>query len=218
MKVFYSWVLVLFGLLSWSLEAQTRTISVTATAHEEIVPQSARVSVFICLQEKDAKKAYSSVFKEAEDLSESLQEQKGMNDLDLMPLQVDTWWDKEKGRYAAEACQEISFRLDSLAYFEEVMEDVFKDGVSRVSSVELLPENPENANLSLQAKAIAEARSKAESLATDFGLKLGKPISVEVMEVEPSSAARLDGLYEYQGLALTKVVRKASVKVSFELL
>ncbi|HDX8373365.1 TPA: SIMPL domain-containing protein [Aeromonas dhakensis] len=83
------------------------------------------------------------------------------------------------------AQRQLAVKLYQLDKLSELMDTALKAGLESVSQIEYGLKTPQAMKEQARLGAVADARSKAESLAKAFGMKLGKVYSVEYRNNTP---------------------------------
>jgi uncharacterized protein YggE len=190
-------------------------IKATGSAQSLVIPTQFKATFAITSVEKSAYKAWKSAEEQAEDLVEDLNLQKHVRTIDLGETKTSQTYDRAEMEYMYQAVKLVVIEVDSIEAFEELTKDFLKEEVIQFQKLELMALNMDQLTQNLVALAIEEARIKAAHLAKSAGVKLGRAISIEVVEEPATTFIRANKLVEYQGLQQNKVHLTAQVKVSY---
>jgi len=98
-------------------------------------------------------------------------------DIRTQYLSLNPSYDWNEGRRideGFEANQSLIVKVRDLKKISEVLDAAIKSGANQAGSVNFTIDDPENLRAEARAKAIANAKQKAETLAADLGVSLGR--------------------------------------------
>jgi len=186
--------------------AQAEGISVSGTGEASGSPDLALVDLGVSAEGETVKEARDTAANAMNDVLEAVKDD-GVADEDIQTVQfrIEPEYEYPDGKQEL-----IGFRVTNIVEVKvrdldrvgEVVDDVAKAAgdVVQVQSLRFTIEEPEALRAEGRKEAVADARSRAESLAELAGVKLGKPISiaesaglVELPFLEAAPAAREAG-------------------------
>lgn len=141
-------------------------------------------------------------------------------------IQPQYQFDQGKRKFIGYSAQKnFTVLLRDLSSYGAVIDGVLTAGVENVSGLQFQSSKAEEAQAEARAKAVRDAKKKAEQIAGHLEQKLGKAISVEEQTAAPpmpfhrGMMMSQKGLGEESGdaLALGQIPVRASVTVRFEL-
>ncbi len=108
----------------------------------------------------------------------------GEKDIKTSNYSVSPQYDFSNGRQSPNGYQvnaTLSVNLDSIEMANQAIDIATKDGATQVGSIQFIlsEEDREKAESNARKEAIANAKTKAENLAKDTGIKLGKLVDVQ---------------------------------------
>lgn len=103
----------------------------------------------------------------------------------------------------------VAITMDDMSIHERVLSALIDAKIDQVGGVQFTLKNPEEVEMKLRTKAIANARAKAESMAQAAGAKLG-----QVIAISESGAAMPHPPMPMHSMAMMDTAEKASVAPS----
>lgn len=194
------------------------SITVTGSATSYNLPTKAQMVVYVSKLEKEADDAFDETADDVEDIVQEMQEMKNVTDISISDVRVEPVYDRVNMRYGFRSYQEVSITIDSLAIYEEVLDDLLGSGADGIAKASTMGNNQGTVDMDLLKEAVRDARAKAENLASAENMKVGKVISLEVLEADDDkSSISVEKGVAYTGLNANKRVNSAEVKVTFAL-
>ena len=186
---------------SSDVETLPRTISVNGSGTVTARPDIAYVTLGVQAINPDADKA---VTENTERMSAVMSALKEMNieDKDIQTTNYSMWLEEERdkdgnltGVSRYHVSNEVRIKVRDLAKVGQLLQQTLKAGANSVGGISFSVDDPSALRKEARDKAIADARAKAEQLATGLGAKVGKVHQVsEYGNYEPDvrSATKLE--------------------------
>ena len=156
-----------------------REITVDAQGVSFAAPDIATVSIGVNTEGATADKTVESNTKKMNDVIAKIKEL-GVENKDIQTttyyLNPKYSWTQEKGSFqdGYTVNQDVTVKVRDLSKVGEILTAVTKTGANVVGNVSFSIEDPEKAKTEAREMAIAKAKEKAEMIAQQTGLKLGK--------------------------------------------
>ena len=194
------------------------SITVTGSATSFNLPSDATLVLYVSKLEKDADDAFDETADAVEDIVQERQELKYVTDISVSDMKVEPMYDRVNMRYGFRSYQEISISIDSLAVYEELLDDLLGMGADGIANASTMGQDQDKVHMELLKDAVRNARTRAESIAAAENMRVGKIMNLEVVEPDndKSSISVTKGT-AYTGLNANKRVNKAMVRVTFAL-
>jgi uncharacterized protein len=206
-----------------------RTISVSGTGRISAAPDVAEVSVGVVTREKSAREALRSNTKAMEALLAVLKERGvAAKDVQTSNISVVSKYSRPPTQpppadfvpkpIGYEVTNEVQVTVRDVSKLGVLLDAVVESGANRLSGISFRVDRPERLLDEARKRAMAEARRKAELLAGEAGLVVGRAIRIE----EPEGEARLPHFNEAEMSAPVPVAAgeqelSVSVGVVYEL-
>ncbi len=175
--------LVFLTFLMLNLSAQqsrtNRTIDVIGTAEHVLVPDQVMVQIIIENSESGPKEAQAKTSQAATRALSYLKSRNSVksietNYVNLRPQRID--YNKDTYRYIA--IQNITFTLEDVGDYQNVIIDLMERGVNGIGNVRFDSSQREKAEQELLAKAIKNAREKAVFMASQLGQQIDAAVHI----------------------------------------
>ncbi|MGB0175588.1 MAG: SIMPL domain-containing protein [Owenweeksia sp.] len=181
-----SW-LAAFTFLVWSgtaLKAQQantspRTIDVIGTAEQVLKPDQVMIQIVIENSEESPKAAQAKTSQAASKALSYLKTKTSIKSIEtnyvsLRPQRID--YNKDTYRYVA--VQNISFVLEDIGEYQNVIIDLMERGANGIGNVQFESTKREKLEQQLLAQAVRNAREKAVFLATQLEQQVGRAVYI----------------------------------------
>jgi uncharacterized protein YggE len=214
----------------------TRSVSVSGQGEVSAVPDRAQVSLSVDALDSDLQKAQDRVNQVTRAYLAKARAL-GVKDAQIATAGVTlnpeyTWDDKAKKQVLTgyRARRQINVTVDDLDRLGDLLLAATAAGVNQVSPPQLESSKADELTRQALAKAAADARSKAQVLATTLGVKLGNIRNLSASDVAPpprpvmfkAMAMRADAASESgnaeMGLATGEIRFNATVNAEFDLI
>ncbi len=159
---------VAFGAIEVMGEA---TISLTAD-YAEIQLGSSAVN-------SDASVAHKEATAQMTETIEYLKKQKAVSDIKTTQVSLNAHYSSSRSetpKYMAR--QSLSFKLNDLSKYDEIMLGLINMGLNNISNVSFKSTQAENAEKALLQQAMQNARKKAELMAGEYGQQVGRALMI----------------------------------------
>lgn len=194
------------------------SITVTGEATSYNLPSDATLVLYVSNLEKDADDAFDETADDVTDMVQEMQELKYVTRINVSDMSIEPAYDRVNMRYGFRSYQEVSISIDSLAVYEDLLEDLLGMGADGIASAPTMGKDQEKIDMELLKDAVRNARAKAESLASAENMRVGKVLSMEVIAPESDkSNISVEKSTVYTGFNSNKRVNRAMVRVSFAL-
>lgn len=173
---------------SFSPENGWNTLNVSAEGKATGIPDIAQVTFSVTTDGKDASTAQGETVKKMDEITKFLEE-KGVKKEDIQTTGYNVY-PKQEYQCANRmipcnpittgytVSQEVSVKIRDTAKAGEILGSVVGKGATNVSGPTFVIDDPSKLESEARGEAIEKAREKAETIARQSGLKLGKLISV----------------------------------------
>jgi uncharacterized protein len=173
------------NLATWRSAGQSpqppRTIQVTGEGKVVAVPDISTIDLGVTFTKATEVEAITEVTKKMNDILAKLRTA-GIQDKDLNAQQYTVYpqYDYVDGRQnlsGYQATQQVEVKLNDPKMLSNVLKIAADNGANQISGLTKSIDDPENYRVEARAKAITNARTKAETLAKALGVRLGDVIS-----------------------------------------
>jgi uncharacterized protein YggE len=173
--------------------SQLQGISVSGTGDASGSPDLAVLDLGVSTEEKTVKEARDTAASAMNDVLSALKDD-GVAEKDVQTVQfrIEPEYEYPDGKQVLRGFRVtniVEAKVRDLDRVGEIIDDVAQAGgdVVQVQSLRFTIEEPEDLRAEARKEAVADARARAEDLAEQAGVKLGKPISIsETTAVPPS--------------------------------
>lgn len=199
--------------------AQQATIEVMGTSTKEIKPQKISVEAYIQNREGSSKKAEDKTSDMMEKVLAYIEMSSGAGNARVTSVKVKPRWNSINEEYEYISMQYVSFEIDSLLAYEDILEDIMGKGISGIADIKYMIKNQEEEKNKLMGDAYRNAQKKAQSLAIQMEMKLGKAVMVKEMmgDQHNKDYISIDSNLLSDMLLPSKVVMTSTVTVTFAL-
>ncbi len=199
--------------------AQQATIEVMGTSTKEIKPQKISVEAYIQNREGSSKKAEDKTSDMMEKVLAYIEMSSGAGNARVTSVKVKPRWNSINEEYEYISMQYVSFEIDSLLAYEDILEDIMGKGISGIADIKYMIKNQEEEENKLMGDAYRNAQKKAQSLAVQMEMKLGKAVMVKEMmgDRHNKDYISIDSNLLSDMLLPSKVVMTSTVTVTFAL-
>ncbi|MCU9839215.1 SIMPL domain-containing protein [Ruegeria sp. WL0004] len=173
-------------------DEQPGQITVTGTGVVETVPDMAVITLGVTQEAKEARAALSAtseaVGRALDRLTELGIEARDMqtSDLSLSPVWSNRGSSTEPPAITGfQASNRVTVRVRDLARLGEILDTVVSDGANTFNGLEFSVKEPKPLRDQARAKAVADARDKAQQLAEAAGVSLGRIVSISELYSDP---------------------------------
>jgi uncharacterized protein YggE len=183
--------ILLMAFIIVGAEDQIRTLAVTGTAEVSVSPDICYMSFVVETEHTNAAQAYKDNNQLMNTVSASIK-QAGIPGKDMQTVSFSIYpqyhyEDKTNkqifdGYLVSHTLYVKVFDLDKVS---DILDAAVNAGITRVNNINFTVENPKKYLEDARIEALKAARKKAEIIASETGVKLGKPISIT--EAEPGS-------------------------------
>jgi len=226
-KILYLLPMILLTFTGMAQSNQvTPQVQVSGEGSMKIKPDYAQISIGVEIKDVDATKTKKENDKIIAKMIQIIKESK-IEDKDFQTQRVHLYKSRdyqEKIDYFV-ANQTISITLRNLNNYEKLMSDLIQVGANNIQGVEFKSTETEKYASEIRAKAVLDAKKKAEDYAGALNQSIGKAIlisdqsSIIQPRVYSMKAASLeaDSLMQEQTLAVGEIEISTNVSISFEL-
>jgi uncharacterized protein len=153
-----------------------RTVTVTGSASASAVPDRASLSLGVQSRRPTAQSAMAVVDERAATLVGALRDA-GARDGDLRTTGLSLWFDQGEREHVASYTVSVAVPADDVARFVDAAAEVAGDELT-MNGVSFSVGDPGSVLAPLRELAVADARAKAEALATAAGCELGRVVAI----------------------------------------
>lgn len=210
-------LLIAFILTSNLAFAQNSSIEVLGEAEVAVQATGLLVEVSILTKEKSAERALKETSKAVENIIEYIFETPGITSLATTGSTIHGEWSKKEGEYEYVSVQTLTLRIDSILGYDEIMQDLSGKGINQISEVTYLVENEEGVRATLLAKAMENAKTKADIIATKTGTRVGSKVHAVEQAVENDLKLMKIASELENSFLPTKVIIKSAVVVIYNM-
>lgn len=172
---------------SFSPESGWNTINVSGEGKATGIPDVAEVSFSVTTDAADAAKAQEDTVKKMDDITKFLEE-KGVDKKDIQTTGYNVYPKQEYRCPTRVTCtmvttgysvsQEVTVKIRDMGKTGEILGGVVSKGATGASGPTFVIDDKSKLEDEARGEAIAKAKEKAESIARQSGLKLGKLIAI----------------------------------------
>lgn len=204
---------------TFSFIAQAQTVVATGNGQASVKAESIEVEVSILNREKTSEKALKETAGSIGDIAEFIAENKGVSHMSTGTISIEGIWSKLEKGYAYESVQTLTIRIDSIAVYDFVMQNLAKEGVDQISMVAYQIANEEQARAKALKAAVKNAKAKAQAMASELSVSVGTPLEIFENTQENNSADlfMIQGEPTEMSMFPGNLVLSSSVTVTFKL-
>ncbi len=218
-------MVLLVATVAFAQEAkQPRLITVTGTSEVSVTPDVVVIDLGVESRQTNLELAKSRVDNVVRSVIHQAREFGIENkDVQVSQLSIQPSYGKEdSGKTVSyyEVSNSITVRLNDLKHYDDFMTAVIKAGVNQVNATSFQSTQAFKKKAEAQQMAIAAAREKADAIASQLGLKLGRVNSVTEQSAGiflVTKAGANTRSYEGDSTALGSISISSSVFISFEI-
>lgn len=174
-------IAISLALTPWVEAAEPRTITIEGYGEVKTEPDMARVDVAISVIDKDIIKAKKVVDKTMATLLEVAEEMKiAKDDITATELSVqpDIEYKENERIIRYDTSRRMVITLRDLKKLDQLLTACFEAGINRVESIDLKTSKDDELRRKATSLAIADAKSRAKAIASEFGAELGDVQSI----------------------------------------
>ena len=153
-----------------------RTVTVTGSASVEVRPDRAVLALGVQSRRPSAGSAMAVVDERAATLVSAMRDS-GATDADLRTTGLNLWFDQSASSYVATYSLSVAVPSDDAGRFIDAAAEVAGDELT-LNGVSFSVGDPASAIAPLREEALADARAKAEVLATAAGCTVGPIVTI----------------------------------------
>lgn len=210
-------LLIAFILTSNLAFAQNSSIEVLGEAEVAVQATGLLVEVSILTKEKSAERALRETSKAVENIVEYIFENPGITSLATTGSTINGEWSKKEGEYEYVSVQTLTLRIDSILGYDEIMQDLAGKGINQISEVTYLVEDEDGVRKALLAKAMENAKEKADIIAKKTGTRVGSNVNVVEQTVENDLKLMKIASEMENSFVPSKVIIKSAVVVTYNM-
>lgn len=161
-----------------------RIVSVTGTAREEVAPNQAILSGQLVSKSKEleaAKKANDELVERVVVIAKQFEIPREKISAANVYISPEYVYNKKTGRQDMVGyiiTRNLTITIDKIGIHEQVLSALVENGIDQVNGVNFQVSNPEARADTLRARAVQDAKNRAEILAKAAGAKLGRVYSI----------------------------------------
>jgi len=162
-------------------EHKNNTITVTGKADRQVAPDTASISFFVTKRGQDQKQIADFINKKTKNITATVREE-GIAQKDIKTTNYSlnpeyNWSDGERKFTGYRAQQNITITVRDLLKAPKVLARVAEQRVDNISGPNMYVDKLDDIKDDLRSEAIADAKSKANELARELGVKVSKIVS-----------------------------------------
>lgn len=165
-------------------DAMPRTVSVSGEAKEDVAPDRAVLSGQLVSKAKklpEAKEANDGLVERVLAVAKQFdipKEKVSASNVYISPEYTYNQGTNKQEQIGYIVTRQLSITMDKLDIHERVLSALVENGIEQVNGVSFTIADPEERQNALRAKAVQNARARAQTLAAAAGAKLGKVITI----------------------------------------